>query len=88
MISDNMRRAETIVLVGLVSCLFMLARSEAGILDPKQVTQQPANLTQAERALVAGSRQAITVTGISEAYFDRHISLMKVVNQPGDRRVV
>ncbi|HXT63965.1 MAG TPA: hypothetical protein VN696_13085 [Pyrinomonadaceae bacterium] len=45
-------------------------------------------LTDAERALVAGSRQAIVGTGISEKYFDRHFTLVKVVNQPGDRRVV
>ena len=45
-------------------------------------------LTDAERALVAGSRQAIVATGVSEKYFDRHFTLMKVVNQSGDRRVV
>ena len=38
--------------------------------------------------LVAGSRQAIVATGISGAYFDRHFTLAKVINQPGDRRIV
>src|SRR5205807_1236159 len=37
---------------------------------------------------VAGSRRAIIATGISEPYFDRHFTLAKVVNQPGDRRIV
>jgi hypothetical protein len=45
-------------------------------------------LTDAERALVASSRKAIIQTGVSESYFDRHFTLMKAVNQPGDRRVV
>jgi hypothetical protein len=45
-------------------------------------------LTDAEKALVAGSREAIVGTGISEKYFDRHFTLVKVVNQPGDRRVI
>lgn len=45
-------------------------------------------LNEAERALVAGSRKAIVRTGMSEQYFDRHFMLIKVVNQPGDRRVV
>lgn len=45
-------------------------------------------LTDAERALVASSREAIIQTGISEYYFDRHFTLMKAVNQPSDRRVV
>jgi hypothetical protein len=53
-----------------------------------QSTNTPAVLNEAERALVAGSRTAIVRTGISEGYFDRHFTLVKVFNQPGDRRVV
>jgi hypothetical protein len=56
------------------------------------VAQRPkvvaSKLTDAERAIAAASRQAIIATGISESYFDRHFTLVKVVNQPGDRRVV
>jgi len=44
--------------------------------------------TDAERAVAAGSRQAIIATGISESYFDRHFTLVKVADQPGDRRAV
>lgn len=45
-------------------------------------------LTDEERAMVADSRRAIVATGVSEAYFDAHYALVKVVNQPGDRRIV
>ncbi len=46
------------------------------------------SLTDTEKAMVAGSRQAIVATGVSEKYFDRHFTLVKIVDQPGDRRVV
>ena len=46
------------------------------------------NLTDAERAMATGSRTAIIATGISEEYFDRHFTVVKVVSQAGDRRVV
>jgi len=80
--------AATVVLslaVGLA-----LAREDASVISAgKPSTQQTAaSLTPAERALVASSRRAIIATGISEAYFDRHFALAKVVNQPGDRRIV
>ena len=45
-------------------------------------------LTRAERALAAGSRKAIVRTGMSESYFDRHFTLVKVINQSADRRAV
>lgn len=45
-------------------------------------------LTEDQRALAAGSRRVIVRTGISESYFDRHFKLVRVVNQPGDRRVI
>jgi hypothetical protein len=44
--------------------------------------------TASEKSLVEGSREAIIKTGISGAYFDRHFRLARVVDQPGDRRVV
>ena len=50
--------------------------------------QVESKLTAAEKILVAGSRAAILRTGISEPYFDRHFKLLRVVNQPGDRRVL
>lgn len=45
-------------------------------------------LTDAERALIAGSRKAILQTGMSGAYFDRHFTAVQVVNKAGDRRVI
>ena len=45
-------------------------------------------LTGAEAQLVAGSKQAIVETGISEPYFKQHFQLIKVTNQPGDRRII
>ncbi|MBV9925215.1 MAG: hypothetical protein JOZ96_09395 [Acidobacteria bacterium] len=41
-----------------------------------------------ERALVAGSREAIIKTGITPAFFDTHFRVLRVVNGPVDRRVV
>jgi hypothetical protein len=41
----------------------------------------------ADASLVAGSKKAILETGISEAYFDRHFRLARVVAEEGDRRV-
>lgn len=56
---------------------------------PKSKTKSTLpKLTEAERTLVANSRAAIMRTGISGPYFDRHFTLVKVVNQSGDRRVV
>jgi hypothetical protein len=47
-----------------------------------------AELNASEKSLAEGSREAIIKTGISEAYFDRHFRLARVVDRPGDRRVV
>ncbi|MDT5295396.1 MAG: hypothetical protein QOJ76_2276 [Acidobacteriota bacterium] len=46
------------------------------------------DLSAAERALVEGSREAILQTGITESYFDEHFRVARVVDKPGDRRVV
>jgi hypothetical protein len=51
-------------------------------------TAPPQELTASERALVAGSRQAIIETGISAAFFDQHFRVARVIDRPGDRRVV
>jgi hypothetical protein len=47
-----------------------------------------AQLSDSERALVRGSREAILKTGVTPAYFDRHFRVARVVAAPGDRRVV
>jgi hypothetical protein len=53
----------------------------------KMKTSLP-KLTDAERALIAGSRKAIVQTGMSESFFDRHFTVVQVVDKPGDRRIV
>jgi len=45
-------------------------------------------LSLAEEQLRKESRQAILAAGFSESYFDRHFQLVRVFNQPADRRVV
>jgi hypothetical protein len=41
-----------------------------------------------EEKLVLGSKAAIVITGLSEAYFDAHFRLVRVVNTQGSRQVV
>jgi hypothetical protein len=45
-------------------------------------------LTDEESRMAQGSRAAIIAAGFSEAYFDAHFSLSRVVNTQNDRRVV
>ena len=47
-----------------------------------------AGLNASERALVEGSREAIIKTGMTADFFDRHFSVARVFDRPGDRRVV
>ncbi len=51
-------------------------------------TPQQRELNASEKSLVEGSREAILQTGITEAFFDEHFRLARVVDLPGDRRVV
>lgn len=57
---------------------------------PKAVTTaaDQMKLGDAEKTLARDSRAAIVAAGISEDYFDQHFTLFRVVNTPGDRRVV
>jgi hypothetical protein len=41
-----------------------------------------------EKSLVEGSREAIIKTGLTEAFFDRHFRVARVIDRPADRRVV
>jgi hypothetical protein len=50
--------------------------------------QQQPDLNASERALVEGSRAAVIATGLTPEYFDRHFRVERVVDRPGDRRVV
>lgn len=45
-------------------------------------------LTDEESRMAQGSRAAIIAAGFSEAYFDAHFSLSRVVNSQNDRRVI
>jgi hypothetical protein len=45
-------------------------------------------LNASEKSLAEGSREAIIKTGLSEAFFDEHFRVSRVVDRPGDRRVV
>ena len=53
-----------------------------------QPTRQQRELNASEKSLVEGSRAAIIKTGLSEAFFDEHFRVARVVDSPGDRRVV
>ena len=71
----------SVVIVGVLTGVWLTTNAQTA----KTVSLK---LNDAERSLVAGSRKAVVRTGMSEQYFDRHFTLVKVVNQPGDRRVV
>lgn len=79
-----------IVLISI--CAWGVAARPQDVRMGPQGIQQPRpaapKLNDAERALVAASRRAIVSTGMSGSYFGRHFTLVKVVNQPGDRRIV
>ena len=61
-------------------------KAEKGAKQGKMVSEL--KLTGEEEKLVRGSKAAIIVTGMSGAYFDRHFSLVRVVNTQGSRQVV
>lgn len=74
--------------------LFVLAALAAGAPYASGAGPQVApaaaaeGLTASERALVEGSREAIIKTGLSANFFDGHFRVARVVDRPGDRRVV
>jgi len=68
----------------LAAAALVAARGAGAQKSPATVS----GLTVSERALVAGSREAIIETGISPAFFDEHFRVARVVDRPGDRRVV
>jgi hypothetical protein len=59
-----------------------------GVGAQKSPAADPAALNASERALVANSREAIIKTGLSPAFFDEHFRVARVIDLPGDRRVV
>lgn len=63
------------------------ARAEAGAGQaPERV--EGARLSEAGERLVRDSKAAVLAQGISGPYFDAHFRVFKVVDAPGDRRVV
>lgn len=87
-LKPKMRRLMQITRSILLGATVLFAADYAGIPARAQSAKTPVVLNEADRALVAGSRNAIVRTGVSEGYFDRHFTMVKVVNQPGDRRIV
>ena len=71
------------LLLSILAAAFFGAAHGAGA-----QTAPPKEFTASERALVAGSREAIIETGTSPAFFDEHFRVASVVDRPGDRRVV
>lgn len=69
-------------------------RREAATKSPAGLAQKPTDarvetkLSEEESRIVGGSRAAIIAAGFSEAYFDAHFKLSRVVNAQNDRRVL
>lgn len=82
-------------LLAAALCAAFVAEARAGQTGrgtppPSVTSERPEflKLDEAERELVRGSRAAVIAAGFTPAYFDRHFELFRVVNRPGDRRVV
>jgi hypothetical protein len=73
-----------------IACVVMLGIGPGLVSVRSQATKNSSTptLTAEERALMTASRRAIVQTGVSEAYFEQHFTLVNVVNKPGDRRIV
>lgn len=82
--------ALTLILVATNACFASTARArrQQKPADAKQTPAAQRELTASEKLLVSSSREALIKTGLSEAYFDSHFRVMRVVDQPADRRVV
>ncbi|HEX8284018.1 MAG TPA: hypothetical protein VF588_11715 [Pyrinomonadaceae bacterium] len=70
----------------LFAAAFMAAAPSGA--STQTTRQQRREQTAPEKSLVEGSREAIIKTGVSAEYFDRHFRVERVVDRPGDRRVV
>src|SRR5688572_8766504 len=85
--TTTMRRLAAAQMI-LVGAFLSVAPGHGSTTPGAESRQTIIQLNEAERALVAGSRNAIVRSGLSSAYFDRHFTLVQVVNRSGDRRVV
>lgn len=70
----------------LIAAAFMAATPSGA--KTTQSTPQRRELNASEKSLVEGSREAIIKTGLGEGYFAEHFRVVRVVDSPGDRRVV
>lgn len=66
--------------------LFVTAGAQSN--SPSSQADQDLTLSEEEKLLVEGSRQAILRTGFTPTYFREHFRVQQVVNKTGDRRVV
>jgi len=83
-----MVRGSRLLLALICACSIVAATGAFPRTLPQRTKAATPKLTDAERAIANDSRTAIIATGISEKYFEQHYILVRVVNQPGDRRVV
>jgi hypothetical protein len=77
-----------VLLLCALAAFALVATWSPGAGAQKAPAADAAALNVSERALVAGSREAVIKTGISAAFFDRHFRVARVIDRPGDRRVV
>jgi hypothetical protein len=77
----------TLLLFVLAALAAVSALSSGARAQKAPAADAPA-LNASERALVAGSREAIIKTGISAPFFDEHFRVARVLDRTGDRRVV
>jgi hypothetical protein len=73
---------------GLLAVELSIAVHGQSARSPRSSTQSALRLGKYEEDLARESKQEILGAGISGAYFARHFQLIKVINKPGDRRVV
>jgi hypothetical protein len=76
------------LLLFVIAALAVVTALSSGAGAQKAPAADAPALTASERALVAGSREAIIKTGISAAFFDEHFRVARVVDRTGDRRVM
>ncbi|MEK6300259.1 MAG: hypothetical protein AABO41_06025 [Acidobacteriota bacterium] len=86
-----LRNALTLALAGLSGVvLYLAAGNLANVASAveKPAAHGPARAADSDPdSLVERSKRAITETGISNSYFDKHFKLIKTVDDPADRRV-
>jgi hypothetical protein len=73
--------------IRVLSLTFLLLAA-GGFAPASFSARSQVKLDDAQRALVESSKKAIVATGISESYFTSHFTVLKVLNQPSDRRVM